>query len=103
MEKYDQANAVLNGNGRNYSQEEVNAMVASLNEAINNMRPGNLPEIEDLAELNRMLVKAKDIKDDAAVKEAVAYAEMVVAYVTDGSGTKDMIERAESQLKAVLK
>ena len=103
MEKYDQANAVLNGNGRNYSQEEVNAMVASLNEAINNMRPGNLPEIEDLAELNRMLVKAKDIKDDAAVKEAVAYAEMVVAYVTDGSGTKDMIERAESQLKAVLR
>ena len=50
-----------------------------------------------------MLVKAKDIKDDAAVKEAVAYAEMVVAYVTDGSGTKDMIERAESQLKAVLR
>ena len=33
----------------------------------------------------------------------LAVTEMVVAYVTDGSGTKDMIERAESQLKAVLR
>ena len=33
---------------KNYSQGEVNAIVASLNTVINTMRPGNLPEMEDL-------------------------------------------------------
>lgn len=102
IEQYDIANEVLNGNGRNYSQEEVNATVAKLNEVINNMRPGNLPEIEDLAELNSLLNKIKNKSDkDEKTTEAIEYAEMVVSYVTDGSGTKDMIERATNQLKAL--
>lgn len=100
IEQYDISNEVLNGNGRNYSQEEVNATLARLNEVINNMRPGNLPEVEDLAELNNLLEKAK-AKSDSKAKEAVEYAEMVISYVTDGSGTKDMIERACKQLKSL--
>ncbi|MGP1436068.1 MAG: hypothetical protein ACTTKN_05495 [Phocaeicola sp.] len=39
---------------------------ASLNAAINAMRPGNLPELEDLSELVPLIDKAKkDGKEDA--------------------------------------
>lgn len=100
MAIYDQGNEVLNGNGKNYSQEEVDKMASSLNEAINNMRPGNLPEPEDLTELNALVAGAKEQAEKyRKISEAVRYAEMVQSYVTDGSGTKDMIERAEKQLK----
>jgi hypothetical protein len=34
---------------------------------------------------------------------AIGYAGMVIRYVSDGSGTMDMIERATNQLKEVLK
>jgi hypothetical protein len=35
--------------------------------------------------------------------EAIEYAEMVVKYVGDGSGTHDMIENAVSKLKQSIK
>ena len=100
MEQYDITNEVLNGNGRNYSQAEVDKTLSALNQAINNMRPGNLPELEDLAELNTLVADLKASgKSSAAVNEALDYAQMVISYVTDGSGTADMIERAVSQIK----
>ncbi len=103
LEKYDEANEVMNGNSRNYSQAEVDKMTSELSQVINNMRPGNLPEIEDLAELNALVTSVKESgKADAATVSALDYAQMVISYVTDGSGTRDMIERAVSQLKALM-
>lgn len=104
MALYDQGNEVLNGNGRNYSQEEVDKMTSALSEAINNMRPGNLPEPEDLTELNALVNNAKAKAEKyRKISDAVSYAEMVQSYVTDGSGTMDMIERAVKQLKELEK
>ena len=36
------------------------------------------------------------------LREAISYADMVVQYVNDGSGTKDFIEKATAQLKASI-
>ena len=64
------------------------------------MRPGNLAEPEDLDELLPLLKKAKEkTAPSAKLREAIEYAEMVVKYVRDGSGTHDMIDRAIQQLK----
>jgi hypothetical protein len=64
------------------------------------MRPGNLAEPEDLDELLQLLKKAKEqTTPSAKLSEAIEYAEMVVKYVSDGSGTRDMIDRAVQQLK----
>ncbi|WP_185152993.1 beta-L-arabinofuranosidase domain-containing protein [Dysgonomonas sp. 216] len=83
-----------------HSQPEVNAAAVALNAAINTMRPGNLPELEDLDELLILLERAK--KTDSSDKtfiEAIEYTEMVVKYVGDGSGTHDMIANASKKLK----
>jgi hypothetical protein len=42
------------------------------------------------------------VDDNASqdLKDAVAYAEMVMSYVKDGSGTQDMIDNAVARLKA---
>jgi uncharacterized protein len=37
---------------------------------------------------------------DPTLKDAVAFTEMVIKYVADGSGTHDMIETAISRLKS---
>jgi hypothetical protein len=50
-----------------------------------------------------LLEKAKQQPKTKAVQDAIDYAEMVVKYVSDGSGTMDMIQRATDQLKAVVK
>ena len=79
-------------------------MTSALNAVINTMRPGNLPELEDMDELQQLLEKAKLLPDDdEKANRAIAYAGMVIRYVSDGSGTKDMIERAVRQLKEVLR
>ncbi len=75
-------------------------MTTELNAALNTMRPGNLPELEDLDELLPLLSRAKENANPSArLREAIEYAEMVVKYVSDGSGTQDMIDRAVRQLK----
>ena len=62
------------------------------------MRPGNLAEPEDLEELQILLAKAKQqASPNAKLRQAIEYAEMVVKYVSDGSGTQDMIDRAARQ------
>lgn len=109
MEQTGKAQQVYDNSGKNYNQDEVNAAAGALNAAINTMRPGNLPELEDLAELSPLLAKAKATDasalpeaDAAQLKETIAYAEMVVKYVSDGSGTHDMIDNAVSRLKSTL-
>ena len=87
-----------------YSQEEIDKAAGALNAAINTMRPGNLPELEDMDELMQLLEKAKQLPaDNEKANRAISYAWMVIRYVSDGSGTMDMIQRATNQLKEVLK
>ena len=86
-------------------QEAIDRAATSLNAAINTMRPGNLPELEDLDTLLPLLeqARAKAANGTKELKDAVDYAEMVVKYVSDGSGTMDMIEKATKRLQGVLK
>ena len=95
VEQLAKAEEMLNGT---YTQEEVNNATALLNAAINTMRPGNLPELEDLNELLQLVKEAKE-KNDPSKKEALDYAEMVIRYVSNGSGTMDMIENGVVKLK----
>jgi uncharacterized protein YpuA (DUF1002 family) len=87
-----------------YSQEEIDKAADALNAIINTMRPGNLPEPEDLEELQSLLEKVRKLSatNDKATR-AISYANMVIRYVIDGSGTRDMIERATNQMKKILK
>ena len=86
------------------TQDELEGTVAILNRAINTMRPGNLAELEDLAELSGLLRRAgwPDEKSNKELKDAVNYGRMVQKYVTDGSGTHDMIRAAVGKLKKAL-
>lgn len=86
--------------GRRYSQEETDKAVGALNAAINTMRPGNLAELEDLTELLKLIenLKADTSSVDETVRTAIEYAEKVVEYVSDGSGTLDMIQEAKEKL-----
>ena len=87
------------------TQKKVNGAAAKLNKAINTMRPGNLAEMEDLRPLTGLLRRAgtPDESTSAELKEAVEYANMVVKYVTDGSGTHDMITTAVDKLRKAMK
>ena len=85
-----------------YTQEEIDHVAADLNGVINNMRPGNLAELEDMQELMQVLEGVKKSgRQGAATKSAVNYAGMVIRYVSNGSGTLDMIERALKQLRGL--
>jgi hypothetical protein len=100
MEQFDRARALYDDAERSHSQAAIDQMTTDLNAAIATMRPGNLPELEDLDELLPLLSQAKQqASPSAKLREAIDYAEMVVKYVSDGSGTADMIERAVRQLK----
>ncbi len=86
-----------------YSQEDIDKAASALNATINTMRPGNLPELEDLGELQQLLEQAKLLPgNNEQTTRAINYAGMVIRYVSDGSGTMDMIQRAVNQLKEVL-
>ena len=49
------------------------------------------------------LCQRPGVEDNEKANRAIGYAGMVIRYVSDGSGTMDMIERATNQLKEVLK
>ena len=103
-EQYAKAQPYMDAPADRYTQEEIDNVASALNAIINIMRPGNLPELEDMDELMLLLEKAKQLpEDDKEVNRAISYANMVVRYVSDGSGTMDMIQRATNQLKDVLK
>lgn len=87
------------------TQDELEGTTAILNRAINTMRPGNLAEMEDLRELSGLLRRAgwPDDNTSEELKEAISYGRMVQKYVTDGSGTHDMIHAAVEKLKKAMK
>jgi len=93
----------MEGDDDHYSQEEIDKAAAALNAIINAMRPGNLAEPEDLEELQSLLEKVGQLPANDNISRATSYANMVIRYVSDGSGTKDMIERATNQMKEILK
>jgi hypothetical protein len=100
----DKARTVMDTPDEKCSQEEIDKAAGALNAVINAMRPGNLPELEDMDELMQLLEKAKQLpEDDEKANRVIGYASMVIRYVSDGSGTMDMIERATNQLKEILK
>jgi hypothetical protein len=105
LHQLDQSQKVFSNSGRNYSQHEINQAASALNAAINAMRPGNLPEPEDLYPLTRLLRQADRVSSSEmppGFADAVTYARMVVSYVNDGSGTHDMIRNAEEKLRRIL-
>ena len=104
MAQYEQTQPYMDAPDNQYTQEEIDKAASALNAVINTMRPGNLPELEDMDELMQLLEQAKQLpEDDHKANRAIGYAGMVIRYVSDGSGTMDMIERATNQLKEVLK
>ena len=91
--------------GKKVTQDELEGTTAILNRAINTMRPGNLAEMEDLRELSGLLRRAGWPDDNTSdeLKDAISYGRMVQKYVTDGSGTHDMIHAAVGKLKKAMK
>lgn len=69
-----------------------NADAAALATALATMRPATLAEPEDLEPLRALMKEAPD-------GPALEYARMVERYVVDGSGTKDMIEKAIARMQ----
>ena len=100
MANLSAAENVLNNPDKANDQNAIDKATTNLNAALNSMRPGNLPELEDMDELLPLLEKAKAVQNPSEeLKAAIDYAEMVVKYVSDGSGTMDMIEKATNMLK----
>lgn len=100
-----QAQELMAKGKKKVTQDELEGTTAILNRAINTMRPGNLAEMEDLRELSGLLRRAgwPDDNTSAELKEAISYGRMVQKYVTDGSGTHDMIHAAVGKLKKAMK
>lgn len=100
-----QAQELVAKGKKKVTQDELEGTTAILNRAINTMRPGNLAEMEDLRELSGLLRRAgwPDDNTSEELKEAVSYGRMVQKYVTDGSGTHDMIYAAVGKLKKAMK
>ena len=104
LEQLAAAEAVNDAEPRSLSQEDVTKATSALNAAINTMRPGNLAEPEDLDALLRLVVETKEIPNkNTRLREAIDFADMVIQYVNDGSGTKDLIDRARTRLEEALK
>lgn len=102
-EQYARAEAAYGNSDRRYSQNEIDKRAADLNAAINTMRPGNLAELEDLGTLLRAVEEAEKAADAPQRREAIEYARMVIKYVSDGSGTLDMIRDAEARIAGAMK
>lgn len=100
QEKISEAEALLRTpQTGSLKQSDVDYATSSLNVAIISMRPGNLAEPEDLTELNQLIEQKRRGQQTPELREALNYARMVVRYVNDGSGTKDMITKAIDRLK----
>lgn len=104
LEAVSEARQLLNKDSKQLKANDVEAVTAALNRAVNTMRPGNLAEVEDLRPLTALLRRAGSPDDSSteALRSAVSYGKMVVSYVTDGSGTKDMIAVAVDKLKKAI-
>lgn len=100
-----QAQELVAKGKKKVTQDELEGTTAILNRAINTMRPGNLAEMEDLRQLSGLLRRAGWPDDNTSdeLKDAISYGRMVQKYVTDGSGTHDMIHAAVGKLKKSMK
>lgn len=100
-----QAQELVSKGKKKVTQDELEGTTAILNRAINTMRPGNLAEMEDLRPLSALLRRAgwPDETTSTELKDAISYGRMVQKYVTDGSGTHDMINAAVGKLKKAMK
>ena len=100
MEQYAIADSLMRDAHSSSADHSLSLAVAHLSAAINTMRPGNLAELEYLSELLPLISRAKQQPSrSTTLQKAIEYAEMVVSYVSDGSGTHDMIQRATTLLK----
>jgi len=105
LEQKSAAEAIAAKDKKSLTQEEINKVTSALNVAINTMRPGNLAEPEDLNELLPLVTDSKENipNKTTELREAIDYADMVISYVNDGSGTKDLITKALSRLTEARK
>ncbi len=101
----DEARQLLGTPAKRLKASDVETTTAALNKAINTMRPGNLAEMEDLRQLTDLLEQATSQANAQTeeLRQAVAHARMVTRYVTDGSGTHDMIKTATDKLRNAMK
>ena len=101
QEALAQARELMQQKARHLDAEAVETVTTTLSKAINTMRPGNLAEVEDLHPLTTLLrrIGTPDSTAPESMRKAVDYGQMVVRYVMDGSGTKDMINAAVERLK----
>lgn len=108
MEQYAIADSLMRVlEGTNCIPEELTNLyhltLSNLNAAITTMRPGNLAELEDLDKLILLINQAKQQPHrNNKLQKAIDYADMVVRYVSDGSGTHDMIQRATALLTNIF-
>ena len=100
MEQYRQCATILTSTVNPVDAEKS---LSKLNAALTAMRPGNLAEMEDMEQLKQLMQQVRDLPRTEVTRDALRRAERVVRYVTDGSGTKDMIDNATNQLKEILK
>ena len=100
MEQYQQCAAILTSKVKPVDAEKL---LSKLNASLTAMRPGNLAEMEDMDELKQLMEQVRKLPQTEARRNALRRAERVVRYVTDGSGTKDMIDNVTNQLKEILK
>lgn len=100
LEQKAEAEAIAAKDKKSLTQDEINKVTSSLNVAINTMRPGNLAEPEDLSELLPLVTDSKENipNKSTELREAIDYADMVISYVNDGSGTHDLITKALNRL-----
>lgn len=103
MEQYSIADSLMRNNNPLLTTQSLPLIIANLSTTLNTMRPGNLAELEDLNKLLSLINQAKLQTDlGKRLQKAIDYANMVVSYVSDGSGTHDMIQRAISLLSSEI-
>ena len=99
VEQYGQCATILTSKVNPVDAEQS---LSKLNAALTAMRPGNLAEMEDMIELKQLIEQVRALPRTDQRRDALRRADRVVRYVTDGSGTKDMIQGAANQLKEML-
>ncbi len=103
LQQLDNAEQVYAKPTKSLRQEEVDATLSQLNVSLNSMRPAGLAEPEDLGELLPLLDEAKNTTHKTTpLREAIDYADMVVHYVNDGSGTRDLVDKATLRLTEAM-
>ncbi len=101
--QHTEAKQTARQNKKRLRQGDINSATSALNMTLNAMRPAHLAEPEDLASLLPLLETARQTTNPSPqLRQAKEYAEMVAQYVNNGSGTRDLIEKASRQLREAL-